>query len=202
MRYWRLYFYSSAEKIDKQKLLEIARKNAITLLKQGALPASVIVNKDKITSIKAGGKTVDELTGTCAFDVLVKHPSDWVLCLDFCKLLSKKDAEGQESVSSGSDLESNEDRAFHHPFQLKERPSSIVMNIRVGNSNKSTKCLWQFTKLIFHSRMPFLYPRRQLKKKPYNFRSNWAYSILYLVVSSIGPQVNICSSSALIFKRR
>lgn len=55
--------FRSPEKIDKQKLLEIARKNAISLLKQGALPASVIATKDKIASIKAGGKTVDELTG-------------------------------------------------------------------------------------------------------------------------------------------
>ncbi|XP_065221893.1 protein Son isoform X2 [Planococcus citri] len=102
----------SSEKIDKQKLLEIARKNAITLLKQGALPASVVVNtKDKIASIKAGGKTVDELT-------------------DFCKQLSKKEALGQESLSSGSDLDEEREKAFHHPFQLKERPSSIVMNIR------------------------------------------------------------------------
>ncbi len=53
----------SVEKIDKQKLLEIARKNAISMLKQGALPVSVISSKDKIASIKAGGKTVDELTG-------------------------------------------------------------------------------------------------------------------------------------------
>ena len=55
---------------------------------------------------------------------------------DFCKQLSKKEALGEASSeseaedhhSSGSDTE----RPFHHPFQIKERPSSIVMNIRVS----------------------------------------------------------------------
>jgi hypothetical protein len=55
---------------------------------------------------------------------------------DFCKQLSKKEALGQASSesegeghpSSGSDTE----RPFHHPFQIKERPASIVMNIRVS----------------------------------------------------------------------
>jgi hypothetical protein len=48
--------------IDKQKLLEIARKNAMNLLKQGVLPTSV-VTQDKMVAIKAGGKSVAELTG-------------------------------------------------------------------------------------------------------------------------------------------
>jgi hypothetical protein len=34
----------------------------------------------------------------------------------------------EEHHSSGSDTE----RPFHHPFQIKERPASIVMNIRVS----------------------------------------------------------------------
>jgi hypothetical protein len=48
--------------IDKQKLLEIARKNAMNLLKQGVLP-STVVTQDKVVAIKAGGKSVAELTG-------------------------------------------------------------------------------------------------------------------------------------------
>ncbi|XKL63954.1 hypothetical protein PGB90_006318 [Kerria lacca] len=100
------------EKIDKQKLLEIARKNAINLLNQGALPASVIANKDKIAFIKAGDKTVDEL-------------------IDFCKQLSKKEAKNH-SENSESEINSDDERGkpFHHPFQIKERTASIVMNIR------------------------------------------------------------------------
>jgi hypothetical protein len=48
--------------IDKQKLLEIARKNAMNLLKQGVLP-STVATQDKMVAIKAGGKSVAELTG-------------------------------------------------------------------------------------------------------------------------------------------
>ncbi|RZF37952.1 hypothetical protein LSTR_LSTR005452 [Laodelphax striatellus] len=101
---------SSQEKIDKHKLLEIARKNALTMLKQA--PPTVGTEPAKAT-IAAGGKTVDELT-------------------DFCKLLSKKDAEGHESISSNtSDSDASEsEKPFHHPFQIKDRPSSIVLNIR------------------------------------------------------------------------
>jgi hypothetical protein len=55
-------FCRSPSHIDKQKLLEIARKNAMTLLKQGVLPSSV-VTQDKMVAIKAGGKSVAELTG-------------------------------------------------------------------------------------------------------------------------------------------
>jgi hypothetical protein len=58
----RQLFCRSPGHIDKQKLLEIARKNAMTLLKQGVLPSSV-VTQDKMVAIKAGGKSVAELTG-------------------------------------------------------------------------------------------------------------------------------------------
>ncbi|XP_039288821.1 protein SON [Nilaparvata lugens] len=102
---------SSQEKIDKQKLLEIARRNALSMLKQA--PPVVGATEPAKATIAAGGKTVDELT-------------------DFCKLLSKKDADGHESISSNtSDSEASEsEKPFHHPFQIKDRPSSIVLNIR------------------------------------------------------------------------
>ncbi|XP_066999479.2 protein Son isoform X2 [Anabrus simplex] len=105
----------SGNHIDKQKLLEIARKNAMALLKQGALPSSV-ASQEKVVAIKAGGKSVAELT-------------------DFCKQLSKKEAMGSVSSDSGGEdrhhsSDSENERPFHHPFQIKERPSSIVLNIR------------------------------------------------------------------------
>ncbi|XP_014254613.1 protein SON isoform X2 [Cimex lectularius] len=93
--------------IDKSKLLEIARKNALNMMKQGQVGTDL----NKVAAITAGGKTVDELT-------------------DFCKLLSQKEATGQESVSSESSSDNENERPFHHPFQLKERPNNIVMNIR------------------------------------------------------------------------
>lgn len=51
--------------IDKKKLLEIARRNAINMIKQGTLP---LAQQDKaIAAIQAGGKTVDELTGNYSY---------------------------------------------------------------------------------------------------------------------------------------
>ncbi|XP_011142017.1 protein SON isoform X1 [Harpegnathos saltator] len=94
--------------IDKKKLLEIARRNAINMIKQGTLP---LAQQDKaIAAIQSGGKTVDELT-------------------DFCKTLSKSEALGELSNIS-SEEESEFEKGFHHPFLLKERPSSIIMNIK------------------------------------------------------------------------
>ncbi|KAF6212382.1 hypothetical protein GE061_012904 [Apolygus lucorum] len=92
--------------IDKGKLLEIARKNALSMLRQGHVGGDA----NKVVHITAGGKTVDELT-------------------DFCKHLSRKEASGMESVSSDSSSDEGE-KPFHHPFKLKERPSQIIMNIR------------------------------------------------------------------------
>lgn len=55
------------EKIDKEKLLAIARKNALKLIDAGIVPGT-----DKLTTIKAGGKTVNELTGKFAY-ILIQN---------------------------------------------------------------------------------------------------------------------------------
>lgn len=56
-----LIFIRERIEIDKKKLLEIARRNAINMIKQGTLP---LAQQDKaIAAIQSGGKTVDELTG-------------------------------------------------------------------------------------------------------------------------------------------
>lgn len=52
-------FRNSEEKIDKQKLLEIARKNALNRMK---IPSGTLVDQTKV-AITSGGKTVNELTG-------------------------------------------------------------------------------------------------------------------------------------------
>ncbi|KAG8289696.1 hypothetical protein J6590_098988 [Homalodisca vitripennis] len=98
----------SEDKIDKQKLLEIARRNALNMMKN----PSGAADQTKV-AITSGGKTVNELT-------------------DFCKLLSKKDADGHESISSNTShsSDSESEKPFHHPFQIRDRPNSIVMNIR------------------------------------------------------------------------
>ncbi|XP_056640314.1 protein Son isoform X1 [Diorhabda sublineata] len=103
-------------KFDKKKLLEIARRNAITMMKSGSLPAALTLGPQAqekvIAAIKSGGKTIEELT-------------------DFCKTLSKKEELGElSSLSEKEDSDSDADKPFHHPFQIKDRPTSITMNIK------------------------------------------------------------------------
>ncbi|CAG9827060.1 unnamed protein product [Diabrotica balteata] len=103
-------------KFDKKKLLEIARRNAITMMKSGSLPAALTLGPQAqekvIAAIKSGGKTIEELT-------------------DFCKTLSRKEELGElSSLSEGDDSDSDTDKPFHHPFQIKDRPTSITMNIK------------------------------------------------------------------------
>ncbi|XP_068912152.1 protein Son isoform X2 [Tenebrio molitor] len=102
--------------IDKKKLLEIARKNAIQMMKSGSLPGALTLGPQAqekvIAAIKAGGKTIEELT-------------------DFCKTLSKKEELGElSSNTEGNGSDSDTDKPFHHPFQIKDRPTSITMNIK------------------------------------------------------------------------
>ncbi|XP_022919854.2 protein Son [Onthophagus taurus] len=107
---------SLSSHIDKKKLLEIARKNAIQMMKSGSLPGALTLGPQAqekvIAAIKSGGKTVEELT-------------------DFCKTLSQKEELGElSSVSEDNDTDSDSDKQFHHPFLIKERPISITMNIK------------------------------------------------------------------------
>lgn len=107
----------STNHIDKKKLLEIARKNAIQMMKSGSLPGALTLGPQAqekvIAAIKSGGKTVEELT-------------------DFCKTLSRKEELGElSSISDENGSDSDGEKPFHHPFQIKERPVSITMNIKV-----------------------------------------------------------------------
>lgn len=87
------------------------------MMKSGSLPGALNLGPQAqekvIAAIKSGGKTIEELT-------------------DFCKTLSKKEELGELSSDSEEYINDSEpDVAFHHPFQIKERPSSITMNIKV-----------------------------------------------------------------------
>ncbi|CAB3363771.1 Hypothetical predicted protein [Cloeon dipterum] len=101
------------ERIDKKKLLAIAKKNATYILKEqqermlqaGVIPPNAISNKT--------GKTVAELTEYCK--KLVKSGS------------GSSDSESDSELSQG---EGPTESFIHHPFQLRDRPNSIVMNIR------------------------------------------------------------------------
>ncbi|XP_059619856.1 protein Son isoform X2 [Phlebotomus argentipes] len=109
----------SREKIDKKKLLEIARKNAISMLKNGTLPGCqnlAPADKEKaLAKMTHGGKSIEELT-------------------EYCKKLSNGESLNDlSSVSSGNeDSDHDKDgnaKAFHHPFVVKDR-GPIVMNIK------------------------------------------------------------------------
>ncbi|XP_065156175.1 protein Son-like isoform X3 [Atheta coriaria] len=99
-------------RFDKKKLLEIARKNAIQMMKSGKLSGAMNLGPQAqekvIAAISGGGKTVEELT-------------------DFCKTLSKKEELGElSSVSSQDESESEEeDMTIRHPFQIKEKQFTI-----------------------------------------------------------------------------
>ncbi|XP_055593539.1 protein Son [Uranotaenia lowii] len=108
---------SRSPQFDKQKLLEIARKNAITMLKKGTLPGAQGLDKESkeklIMKMKCSGKSVEELT-------------------EFCKKISDKENLNELSSVSSDDSEHEADgssKAFHHPFQIKD-PGPIVMNIK------------------------------------------------------------------------
>ncbi|XP_055529798.1 protein Son [Wyeomyia smithii] len=106
----------SPPQFDKQKLLEIARKNAISMLKKGTLPGAQGLDKESkeklILKMKTTGKTVEELTEYC------KKISEKESCND----LSSVSEDSDHDVDGGS-------KAFHHPFQIKD-PGPIVMNIK------------------------------------------------------------------------
>lgn len=69
------FFVRERIEINKKKLLEIARRNVISMIKQGTL--SVAQQDKAIAAIQSGGKTVDELTGN--FFVRINFTSDYFL---------------------------------------------------------------------------------------------------------------------------
>jgi len=87
------------------------------MLKNGTLPRNISDNaKEKLMAkIRHGGKTIAELTS-------------------YCKKLSKAEGLDLDELSSMSDSDNDGEgkpRAFHHPFEVKDR-GPIVMNIRVS----------------------------------------------------------------------
>ncbi|ALC45895.1 CG8273 [Drosophila busckii] len=101
--------------IDKKRLLEIARRNAISMFKLGNMAGISEMTpevKDKVLlKMRYGGRTVQDLT-------------------DFCKKISNGEMLSDLSSDDDSDVDKNGNaKAFHHPFQLKER-EPIVMHIR------------------------------------------------------------------------
>uniref|UniRef100_A0A914W2X3 Protein SON n=1 Tax=Plectus sambesii TaxID=2011161 RepID=A0A914W2X3_9BILA len=107
----------SSGHIDKKKLFDIARRNASAMLQVGTLQQLKTMTADEIAKLKAGGRSIDELT-------------------EYCKKLQKrqdktKRKEGGEVVTS-SDSEggkSEDDLDFiNHPFEIKPN-AGIILNI-------------------------------------------------------------------------
>ncbi|KZS08682.1 SON protein [Daphnia magna] len=99
-------------RIDKAQLLEFARQNLKRMQEMGSLPAGVAVPNQPTevtpTSTQFTGKTVAELT-------------------DYCKHLMA-DRSGEDDEKSGK--KESESTFTRHPFQIKPRSDTIVMNIR------------------------------------------------------------------------
>lgn len=137
----------SGDRIDKKRLLEIARKNAITMLKNGTLPGTHNLDPEAkeraLTKMRYGGKSKNlkkTMFGNNKFDYLLGKTVDELT--EFCKKLSKGEANGYLSnISGDSDVDADLEKPFHHPFLIKDR-GPIVMNIKV------TLILYYFMKFI------------------------------------------------------
>ncbi|KAG1701182.1 Protein SON [Nymphon striatum] len=119
-RYSRDSRHSSKEKsdkpkIDKNKLLEIARKNALSMIQTGQIPANINKEKEQLVAITSGGRSVAELT-------------------DFCKSLAQgsnnSSSNNENSEDEGKQSEDEEGPFINHPFKISENKPNIIMNIR------------------------------------------------------------------------
>jgi len=102
-------------KINKERLLEIAKKNAAKILKTGG--DFMGIDEDRLIAMKAGGQSLDELTR-------------------FCKELAKKGLEDKEKIDFLAESESESDEEFRHPFMVKDKPlpNPITMLLGAGGA--------------------------------------------------------------------
>ncbi len=113
-------FRGSRSAVDKEKLLAIARKNAVKLLNSNNLMG---MDHDRLVAIKSGGQSLRQLT-------------------EFCKELAKKgltdDLSDEEAElvhgAAGKASGDEEERGFHHPFMVKDRPVPGPFPLGLGTS--------------------------------------------------------------------
>ena len=103
-------------KINKEKLLDIAKKNAHKILKAGG--DFMGMDQDRLISMKAGGSSLDELT-------------------KFCKELAKKGLEDGERIDLLAESESDSEEEFHHPFMVKDRPLPNPITMLIGEPKET-----------------------------------------------------------------
>lgn len=86
-----------------------------------------------MAKIRHGGKSIEELTS-------------------YCKRLSKAEDLGELSLSDSDNDGDGKPKAFHHPFEVKDR-GPIVMNIRVSFVNNLKTKILSPTHLISFSEL-------------------------------------------------
>eukprot|EP00095_Tigriopus_kingsejongensis_P003437 maker-scaffold110_size354795-snap-gene-2.25 protein:Tk03437 transcript:maker-scaffold110_size354795-snap-gene-2.25-mRNA-1 annotation:"conserved hypothetical protein" len=91
-------FRGSKAAIDKEKLLAIAKKNAVKLLSSDNLMG---MDHGKLLSIKSGGQSLNQLT-------------------DFCRELAAKGI--TDEFSDDGNILPEDQTEYHHPFMVKDRP--------------------------------------------------------------------------------
>ena len=102
-------------KINKEKLLEIAKKNAAKILKSGG--DFMGMDQDRLIAMKSGGQSLDELT-------------------KFCKELAKKGLEDKDRIDLLAESESEEEE-FNHPFMVKDRPLPNPITMLIGEQRET-----------------------------------------------------------------
>lgn len=103
-------------KINKERLLEIAKKNAAKILKSGG--DFLGMDEERLIAMKAGGQNLDELT-------------------KFCKELAKKGLEDQEKIEFLAETESESDEEeFRHPFMVNDKPLPNPITMLLGAGDK------------------------------------------------------------------
>jgi len=103
-------------KVNKTKLLEIAKKNAAKILKSGG--DFMGMDQDRLISMKSGGSSLDELT-------------------KFCKEIAKKGLEDSKKIDLLAESESSSDEEFHHPFMVKDRPLPNPITMLIGEARET-----------------------------------------------------------------
>ena len=98
-------------KINKERLLEIAKKNAAKILKTGG--DFMGIDEDRLIAMKSGGTSLDELT-------------------KFCKELAKKGLEDKDKIDFLAESESESDEEFRHPFMVNDKPLPNPITMLLG----------------------------------------------------------------------
>lgn len=86
-------------RIDKKKLLEIAKRNAKAMMQLGSMQQIRQMTADELASLKAGGRSLEELTGQ--FDAMCLYCTMLEFIL-LCSVLHQVIEEGAKEAGKGA----------------------------------------------------------------------------------------------------